>query len=111
MLDLVPLAGAGREVTDLDRQAGLGGQALQLDRPQAHAIAVGATAAWVTVSVPSIALAWVRGQAGEPMLPCLRRLMPCIGGAYACMTLPLARSSRRRYAREIGLAGIGATGP
>ncbi len=44
MLDLVPLAGARREVTDLDRHPCLVGQALQLDLPQARRIAVGTTA-------------------------------------------------------------------
>ena len=44
VLDLVPLRGAGREVADLDLQAGLVGELLQLDLPQPHAVAVGAAA-------------------------------------------------------------------
>ncbi len=41
---LVPLAGAGREVADRDLKAGVVGQALQLDLPQADATGVRATA-------------------------------------------------------------------
>src|SRR3990172_8976582 len=44
VLDLVPLAGAGREVADPDREASLVGQALQLGLPEAGAVAVGAAA-------------------------------------------------------------------
>ena len=44
VLDLVPLARAGREVADLDLKAGLVGQALQLGLPQPGAVAVGAAA-------------------------------------------------------------------
>ena len=44
VLDLVPLAGAGREVADGDRQPGLGGERGQLDLPQPGAVAVGAAA-------------------------------------------------------------------
>ena len=42
MLDLVPLAGPGREVTDGDRQARAIGQPLQFPLPQAHARAIAA---------------------------------------------------------------------
>ena len=44
MLDLVPLAGAGREVTDLDDHPQVVGQFLQLDAPETNAIAVAAAA-------------------------------------------------------------------
>jgi hypothetical protein len=44
VLDLVPLAGAGREMTDLDRQPQLVGEFLQLSSPQAHPVAVAAPA-------------------------------------------------------------------
>ena len=44
MLDLVPLAGARREVADGDRQPGPGGQGGQLGLPQPGAVAVGAAA-------------------------------------------------------------------
>ncbi len=44
MLDLVPLAGAGRQVADRDGQPGLVGEAGQLDLPQPGAVAVGAAA-------------------------------------------------------------------
>ena len=44
MLDLVPLAGAGRQVADRDGQLEFVGQLLQLDLPQPHAIAVAAAA-------------------------------------------------------------------
>lgn len=43
MLDLVPLAGAGRKVTDRDRQSGLNRQLLQLPFPQAQAVTVTAS--------------------------------------------------------------------
>jgi hypothetical protein len=44
MLDAVPLAGGGREVADTDLQAGLVGELLQLDLPQANPVAVAAAA-------------------------------------------------------------------
>ena len=44
MLDLIPLAGAGRQVADRDGQFELVGQLLKLDLPQTHAITVAATA-------------------------------------------------------------------
>ena len=44
MLDLVPLAGAGREVADGDRQPALVGEPLQLGLPQTGAVAVRAAA-------------------------------------------------------------------
>src|SRR5437016_9728261 len=44
VLDLVPLARAGREVTDLHGQTQLVGQVLQLQSPQAHAVAVASSA-------------------------------------------------------------------
>src|SRR3712207_8625800 len=40
VLDLVPFAGAGREVADAERQARLVGQPLQLPRPQPQPRAV-----------------------------------------------------------------------
>lgn len=43
MLDLVPLARSGREMADRDLKAVVG-EALQLGRPQAHAVAVAAAA-------------------------------------------------------------------
>src|SRR5688572_13038082 len=42
VLDLVPLAGAGREVADADAQAGLVGEALELGLPPSGAAAVAA---------------------------------------------------------------------
>ena len=44
MLDLVPLAGSGRQVANRDGQLELVGQLLQLDLPQPHTIAVAAAA-------------------------------------------------------------------
>jgi hypothetical protein len=44
MLDLVPLAGAGRQVTDGDRDIKFVGQLLQLQLPQPHPRAVAAAA-------------------------------------------------------------------
>jgi hypothetical protein len=44
VLDLVPVAGARREVTDLDREPGVVGKALQLGLPQAKAVSVRAAA-------------------------------------------------------------------
>ena len=44
MLDLVPLAGAGRKVTDLHGQPQFIGKVLQLKSPQANSIAVAAAA-------------------------------------------------------------------
>src|SRR3990172_3544088 len=44
MLDLVPLAGSGREVADGDRQPALVGEPLQLGLPQTGAVAVRAAA-------------------------------------------------------------------
>ena len=40
VFDFVPLAGAGREVADADLKAGLVGELLQLELPQARAVAV-----------------------------------------------------------------------
>ena len=42
VLDLVPLAGAGRQMADRDGKLQLVGQLLKLDFPQAHTIAVAA---------------------------------------------------------------------
>src|SRR5271165_889531 len=44
MLDLVPLAGAGRQVANRDRQLELVRQFLKFDLPEAHTIAVAAAA-------------------------------------------------------------------
>ena len=44
VLDRIPLARAGRKMTDMDRQARLRGELLQLPFPQAHAPAVAAPA-------------------------------------------------------------------
>ena len=44
MLDLVPLAGAGREVTDLHGKPKFISKLLQLQSPQSNSIAVAATA-------------------------------------------------------------------
>ena len=44
VFDLVPLAGAWRQMTNRDRKLELVGQFLQLDLPKAHAIAVAAAA-------------------------------------------------------------------
>src|SRR5206468_10430281 len=44
VLDLVPLAGAGWEVADRDRKAGLIGELLQLQLPELEAVAVAAAA-------------------------------------------------------------------
>src|SRR5271168_833654 len=44
VLDLVPFAGAGRQMSHGDRQAGFVGQALNLALPKAHSIAVAAAA-------------------------------------------------------------------
>ena len=52
--------GARREVTDLDRQPRLFGQALQLDLPQARTIAVCATADCGDRQVNSPCSEWLR---------------------------------------------------
>ena len=44
MLDLVPLAGAGRQMAHGDGKLDFIGQLLQFDFPQAHAIAVASAA-------------------------------------------------------------------
>ena len=43
VLDLVPFAGAGRQVTDRDRQTGLLGEAPELVLPGANSVAVAST--------------------------------------------------------------------
>ena len=44
VLDLVPFAGARRQMTDRDRQADLIGQPLKLDLPETNAVAIAAAA-------------------------------------------------------------------
>ncbi len=61
VLDFVPLAGAGREVADLDLQAGLVGELLQLDLPEFGAVAVTAAAVGGDGQAPRLRVVLARG--------------------------------------------------
>ena len=54
VLDLVPLAGARRQVADLHTQAGFVGQALQLPLPRAQAVAVAAAGVGADQQAPRL---------------------------------------------------------
>ncbi len=59
MLDFVPFAGAGRKVTDLDQHAQFVSELLQLNFPQAHAVAVTATAVGGDQQAPRRRVEWL----------------------------------------------------
>jgi hypothetical protein len=92
MLDAVPLAGAGRVMGDADRQAGFGGELLQLDLPEAEAGAVAAAAVGGDEQAPGSGMA-LAAHAKPRAVPIVLRAIPVVWLTALMPPRPAARAS------------------